>query len=136
MQVQHNNAFTVSESDTIDSVETSDLIFRVSGANSSQTSVAGESAYLSFQPNETKTIAIPLGYSTDDRCRFIAEVSGTLQVTVTHPTFGAQIIILKDGSTILSMRISSISCLELLGSIASIRWSLFQISNTDPEAFS
>jgi hypothetical protein len=136
MQLQHNTAFTVSESDTIDSVRSDQIVFRVSRPVSVSTSENGETAYLSFNANETKTIIIPLGYSSAERCRFIGKASGTLEFTVTHPTLGAQKMTVKNGSVTFSMRMTAISITEKAGASATLQWSLVQIDSTDPGAFS
>lgn len=135
MILQHSLGFTVADADKIDSVETSDLAFRYSYQVKKNTSKTGQSALLSFNANDTKTIALPLGYSSADRCRFIGKVIGTLELTITHPTLGAQIITLKDGSFTISMRMSSISLTEKAGKSATLQWSMFQMLDSNSEDF-
>jgi hypothetical protein len=136
MQLQHNTAITVANSDTLTDASQGISVFRVGASVAKSTSATGESAYLSFNANETKTIALPLGYSSANRARFVAECVGTLEITITHPTLAPQKITVKDGSIAFSMRIDSVSITEKAGASASMTWSFFQADSTNPEAFS
>jgi hypothetical protein len=134
--LQHSYGFTVADSATlVDATKSSSCIFRVGASTKKETSLSGESAYLSFTANSTNTIIIPINYSSADRCRFVAECDGTFEVTVTHPTLGAQILTAKSGSVVFSMRMTAISITEMAGAAGTIKWSLFQVDSTDPEAF-
>jgi hypothetical protein len=135
--LQNNIGFTVADSATlVDAVTSGSCLFRVGTGTKKETTLSGESAYLSFVANATKTITIPLGYSSADRSRFIAKCSGTFEITVTHPTLGAQVLTVKDGTVTFSMRMTGISIVEKAGTASTITWSLYQIDSTDTEAFS
>ena len=136
MILQHNTSLTVGDFNAIVDAEQNKTLFRVGGSVNKNTSVSGESAYLSFNANETKAIAIPLGYSSDDTLRIIGQVVGTLQLTVTHPVSGAQVLTLKGGSVTLNMRVSGISLTEMAGASASFTWSIVQITSANSEEFS
>lgn len=134
MILQHNTGFSVADSDTLN--EDNKTIFRVGCTEQTITSLNGESAYLSFNANETKSIALPLGYSSDNRLRFVGQTNGTLELTVTHPTLGAQTLTLKGGGLSLVMRASAISLTEKAGTSAWFQWSIMQTEATSTEVFS
>lgn len=133
--VQHQFGFTVANVDSVVNAEISDIVFRSSLAETQNSSISGDTALLTFNANETKTIALPIGYSSAQRSRFIVKVLGTVEMTVTHPTLSNQIITIKNGSCTFSMMISSISCTEKAGSTASLTWSHFQCDGTHPGEF-
>lgn len=134
MILQHSTGFSVADSDTLS--EDNKTIFRVGCSEQTVTSLTGETAYLSFNANETKTIALPLGYSSDNRIRLVGQTNGTLELTITHPTLGAQTLTLKGGGVSLVMRISSISITEMAGTSAYFQWSIMQTATTSTEVFS
>lgn len=130
MILQQNIGFTVAESTS------SKPIFRVGSSDVKATSATGESGYLSFNANETKTIALPLGYSSDNIVRFVGKTNGTLELNITHPTLSTQTITIKGGGIMLSMRMSSISITEKAGSPSYFEWSIMQKETTNSEEFS
>ena len=134
MILQQNIGFSVAENDTL--AEEGQTNFRVGSAVQSLTTQYGETAYLSFNANDTKTIPLPLGYSSDNRLRFVGQTNGTLELTITHPTLGAQVLTIKGGGIMLTMRVSSISITEMAGTSAYFKWSLMQTDTTSTEVFS
>ena len=79
---------------------------------------------------------LPLGYSSDNRLRFIGQTDGTLELTIVHPTLGAQVLTIKGGGLMLTMRVDSISITEMAGTSAYFKWSLMQTDTTSTEVFS
>jgi hypothetical protein len=136
MILQSNIGFTAADSDTIQESGPENAVFRIGTTMSKQTSACGQSAYLSFLANDTKTIAMPIGYSSDDRLRFVGSVTGTLRVTITHPTLGDQTITFKNGGFTITMRMTAISITEEAGSSASLAWSMMQTDTVSSEEFS
>lgn len=130
MILQQNIGFTVAET------ATEMPVFRSGSSDVKSTSLTGETAYLSFNANETKTIAIPLGYSSDNMLRFIGKTNGTLELNITHPTLSTQTITIKNGGIMLSMRMSSISITEKAGSATWLEWSIMQRDSANSEEFS
>jgi hypothetical protein len=136
MILQNNIGFTIADSATIEESSLTNSIFRVGSSLSKKTSENGQSAYLSFLANETKTIALPLGYSSDDKVRFVGKVTGTLSMTIIHPTLGAQVILLKGGGFAITMRIASVSITEVAGTSSTMSWSMMKTETTSTEDFS
>jgi hypothetical protein len=135
MQTQHTTAITVANSATIEQTSPKAMVFRVGRSYKRTMSTCGQSAYLFFSANETKTITLPIGYSSNDRIRFIAECDGTVEITVTHPTLGAQITTIKEGSFVVLMRITGVSITEKAGRNTTLNWSMFQDNQVTEEDF-
>jgi hypothetical protein len=135
MIVQHTSSITVAEAETIDSVSENSIVFRSKISVGKNTSQSGQSAYLTFSANQTKTIDVPIGYTSDKRIKLIGECNGTLEVNVTHPINGSQKLILKNGSLIFSMRMTGITIIEMAGSSAWFKWSMMQIDDINSEDF-
>lgn len=135
MILQHSASLTVSDNDDIKELSPSDYVFRSSYAVSKNTSLVGDSAYLYLNANETKSVAIPLGYSSANRLRMIMQVNGVVEINITHPVLGLQTAIAKNGSFCLSMRVDAISCTEKAGSASSVKWSMMEISDANSEDF-
>lgn len=135
MILQHNTGLTVGDFTDILKVDSQKTIFRVGDAVQKTTSNAGETAYLFLSANDTKTITMPLGYSDADTIRLIGQASGTLKMVLTHPTLGAQTMLLKGGGVSICSRITSITVTEMEGTSASFTWSIMQTTTANSEDF-
>lgn len=96
----------------------------------------GDSSFISLNANDTKNILMPLGHDPTVKAKIIAEVSGTVEFDITHPTLSNQKIIIKEGTLTCSMKLSAVSVTEKAGSSATIRWSIVQITSDNSGEFS
>jgi hypothetical protein len=135
MILQHNTSLTVGDYTDITEATQSLTVFRVGDAVSKSTSQTGETASLYLAANDTKSIALPLGYTTANILRLVGTTSGTIKIVMTHPTLGAQTLIIKGGGISICSRVSSLSLTEMAGSATSFSWSIMQISASNSEDF-
>ena len=136
MILQHNTSLTVGEYTDISEATQSLTVFRVGDSVQKCTSQTGETSSLYLAANETKSIALPLGYSSANVLRLIGTTQGTLKIVMTHPTLGAQTMLIKGGGINICSRISSLQITEMAGSTTSFSWSVMQIADTSSEEFS